>query len=285
LKDASTDPRVIARWFRERPYLNLGVCTGARSFVAIDVDPDKGGADSLYALQRRFGRLPDTVEALTGGGGRHLCFAPPAGRQIRNKQCWAEFPGLDIRGDGGYIVVAPSLHRSGRPYEWEAFSHPDDVPLAPLPDAYLELLTQGLPTIRARRYQPAAHEALRPVGPVLQGCPWLAHTAVDAARLPEGEWYAMLTVLARIEDGRRFAHLWSKPHPKYDPRETEKKFEHARTDTGPATCAAIQSQWGGAKHCAKCIHRGRIVSPVSLGRLADLEMLAPPARKRDLVGA
>jgi putative DNA primase/helicase len=125
-----------ARW----PYANVGIATGRDSgLVVVDVDPRNGGEDSLLALERKSGELPQTVEALTGGGGRHILFAHP-GRHIKNGQL---AQGVDIKADGGYIVVPPSIHASGRPYAWETCSHPDDVALAPLPEWIVRLNEDG----------------------------------------------------------------------------------------------------------------------------------------------
>lgn len=121
----------IADWFRRWPDANLGVVTGEISnLVVLDVDPKHGGDDSLIALERRFGTLPPTVEAVTGGGGRHLYFTHPGGL-VRNRAGLAQ--GIDLRGDGGYIVAPPSIHPSGRPYAWAAGHSPDQIALAPLP--------------------------------------------------------------------------------------------------------------------------------------------------------
>lgn len=139
LRDATTDPDRIRTWWATWPDANLGIPTGARTFVVLDVDPEKGGDGTLAALGAQHGPLPETVEACTGGGGRHLCFQHPGSRLPNSASTLG--PGLDTRGDGGYIVAAPSRHRSGRWYEWELSSHPDNVPLAPLPAWLLGRLT------------------------------------------------------------------------------------------------------------------------------------------------
>jgi hypothetical protein len=77
LLDASDDPETIRRWWAQWPDANVGLRTGLRCW-ALDVDPDKGGEQSLATLIARHGAIPETVEALTGGGGRHLLFALPA---------------------------------------------------------------------------------------------------------------------------------------------------------------------------------------------------------------
>ena len=116
----------------------MGVATGAASgFFVLDVDGEIG-VESLRELEARHGRLPDTVEQITGSGGRHILFGYPPGVSIGNKV--ALLPGLDVRGDGGYIVVAPSVHASGRKYAWEASSRPDQVKLADPPTWLLELI-------------------------------------------------------------------------------------------------------------------------------------------------
>jgi hypothetical protein len=67
---------------------------------------------------------------LTGGGGRHLYFAHPGGLS-RNRAGFAQ--GIDLRGDGGYIVAPPSIHPTGRPYTWAPGRAPDEITLAALP--------------------------------------------------------------------------------------------------------------------------------------------------------
>jgi hypothetical protein len=121
----------VAGWFRRWPDTNLSVVTGAISgLVVLDVDPRHGGGASLKALEQRHGRLPETVEAVTGGGGRHVYFAHP-GHEVRNRA--GILPGLDLRGDGGTIVLPPSIHPSGNPSRWRPGHAPGEVALAALP--------------------------------------------------------------------------------------------------------------------------------------------------------
>jgi hypothetical protein len=85
--------------------------TGAASdLTVLDIDPEHGGADSLAALEQRYGALPATIEAVTGGGGRHLYFAHPGG--IVHNMVAIE-SGIDLRGDGGFVVAPPSTHPNG----------------------------------------------------------------------------------------------------------------------------------------------------------------------------
>jgi len=83
--------------------------------------------------------IPETVEAITGGGGRHILFHHPGGRV----RCSKPGPGVDVKADGGYIVAPPSLHPSGRRYEFS--SRPGDVPVAECPAWLLERLREDRP--------------------------------------------------------------------------------------------------------------------------------------------
>jgi len=126
----------VRGWFTRWPDANLSVVTGEVSgLVVLDVDPRHGGEESLAALEARHGKLPQTVESVTGGGGRHLYFAHP-GHEVRNRA--GIMPGIDLRADGGTIVLPPSVHASGKQYRWKRGHSPGDRPLAPLP-IWLEL--------------------------------------------------------------------------------------------------------------------------------------------------
>ena len=121
--DATTDPRAIGRWWKQWPSANIGVPTGKKSgLVVLDVDPDAGGSESLAKLERADSPLPETARARTGRGGIHVFFRYPRGTEIRNSAGLLG-PGLDVRGEGGYIVVPPSRTRG--PYKWV-----DSSPLA-----------------------------------------------------------------------------------------------------------------------------------------------------------
>jgi hypothetical protein len=136
-RDATTDLHTIIRWWTEEPDANVGICVGQASGLAVlDVDPRNGGDESLFALQQVHGKFPETVEAITGGGGCHIFFKHPGG-QLKNRII---APGLDLKVEGGYVVAAPSGHPSGESYVWEVSSHPDDTALAPFPACLMQFL-------------------------------------------------------------------------------------------------------------------------------------------------
>ncbi|MDE3039859.1 MAG: bifunctional DNA primase/polymerase [Nitrospirota bacterium] len=138
---ATTDPDTIRTWWTQRPTANVGIATGEQSgLLVLDVDPANGGEDTLSALEAQYGALPQTVEVITGTGGRHYYFQHSGGA-IRNS-AGKLGPGLDVRSEGGQVVAPPSLHPdTGRAYEWEAAHHPDDMALASVPEWLLDKLT------------------------------------------------------------------------------------------------------------------------------------------------
>ena len=127
LRDASRDPADIRIWWNRWPLANIGVCTGSTSgFWVLDIDPRNGGDDSLEDLILEHGELPETLMAHTGGGGRHFFFKIPEG----GIRCGKLAEGIDIKGDGGYIVAPPSNHASGGIYSW----HFPDAEILDAPD-------------------------------------------------------------------------------------------------------------------------------------------------------
>jgi hypothetical protein len=149
LLNASRDPKIVAAWWKKWPGANLGMLTGAPSgMVVLDVDPRHGGNDSLDDLMAKYGKI-DTAEVITGGDGRHLFFRHPGG--IVRNSAGGIAPGLDIRGDGGYVVGVGSTHITGKTYDWELSSTPELSGIAAMPDWLLELTKQK-----------AAADAIRP---------------------------------------------------------------------------------------------------------------------------
>jgi hypothetical protein len=154
LHASSNDAKVIDAWWRKWPHANVGVRTGAISgIVVLDVDPRAGGDDSLDALITKHGALPETIEVLTGGGGRHIYLKHPGG-SVRNS-AGKLGPGLDIRGDGGYVVGPGSSHESGGEYGFEASSLPSTTPVAEVPGWMLAMMMANI----RREYQAQTAES------------------------------------------------------------------------------------------------------------------------------
>lgn len=121
-KGASLDPGEVSAWWSRWPDGNVGIATGAAGLLVVDVDPRNGGRDTLTRL-RDLHRFPPTWACRTGGGGLHIYYVgrgPSRGNGLG--------PGVDIKGTTGHIVAPPSLHASGRCYQWAM--RPGDGPAA-----------------------------------------------------------------------------------------------------------------------------------------------------------
>jgi len=139
LNDATTDPEQIRKWWGRWPDANIAAKTGPESGVfVVDIDGPEG-EKSLDTLTKEHGPLPETWQARTGRGQHAYLKYPVSGTAIRNSSGRLG-KGIDVRGDGGYIIVPPSLHPSGRRYEWNAGQSPDDIPIADAPPWLLNLV-------------------------------------------------------------------------------------------------------------------------------------------------
>ena len=122
LNDATKDQQVIKGWWEQWPDSNIGVRTGQVSgIMAVDLDvkdENVNGITNWYELLDDHGSA-STMTAFTGSGGQHWIYKLPANVEVRNDAGTKLARGIDVRGDGGYIVVAPSLHISGETYQWE----------------------------------------------------------------------------------------------------------------------------------------------------------------------
>jgi len=119
----------IRTWWGKNPTAGVAILTGRISgIVVVDADTEEGAA----TVERYM--LHSTLEAETGGGGRHYYFKHP-GREVPSLVRF--MPGVDIRGDGGYVVVPPSPHASGRRYRWR---HAATTSIAEMPVDLLRLV-------------------------------------------------------------------------------------------------------------------------------------------------
>ncbi len=179
--DASTDPAVVAAMWVSYPGANVGVRCGAVSGLAVlDIDPAHGGVDTLTRIESERGVLPGTVTAITGGDGLHLLFRHRDG--IGNG-CNRWGPGLDLRGEGSYIVAAPSVHPgTGNRYRWSG----DGTWAHPLP-AWPE---EQLPTTRAALPAPVVIPARTPRRGPLAGLLTVVIEAAEGERNNKLNWAA-----------------------------------------------------------------------------------------------
>lgn len=147
---STTDPDIIRKWWGhdwrirlEDGYSvlytpNIGIDCGKSDLLVFDADAYK----DVYPEEDLLSQADkETVTALTGGGGEHLVYARqglPYGNSTKGLPA-----GIDIRGAGGYIVAAPSLHKSGNRYRWEIGYGPHESAPAPIPQALRSILSRA----------------------------------------------------------------------------------------------------------------------------------------------
>lgn len=135
-KDATTDNTVISSWWDKYPNANIAVATGSRSggLVVIDLDvkhPPINGISNCDEWQMRNGFFPRTLICETGSGGRHLYFKTTANFKSKN----GILPGIDIKSEGGYVVVPPSSNDKGQ------YRYINNLPIADANEKVLIFLT------------------------------------------------------------------------------------------------------------------------------------------------
>jgi hypothetical protein len=168
--------------------------------VDLDNKPTVNGIENLARLAALHGELPDGPVVVTPSGGRHLYFRAPAGGGPTT--AGVAGPGIDTRGHGGMVVLAPSLHKTGRRYRWDrrlSLYLPDRMPA--VPPWFLELLrprtatakvTTGIDTARA--WAVPEDEASATLIELLDSAyvRWMVENAEDVSR---EVWRALVTNL------------------------------------------------------------------------------------------
>lgn len=200
---ASTDPDTIRGWWARAPQAGVGLVMGRQPdgtiLVAVDIDahnPHQPGADTIRDLEETYGPLPDTWTAVTGGGGAHQVYRVP--RQVGNDAGRLLGPGVDIRGDGGQIVVEPTLHPdTGRAYCWEDGAAPWDIDVAEAPGWLIALLEADQRTPPAEPPSTPYDGAERPGDRWAAATPWAELLSADGA--------------AHLATTRAGIQLWARP--------------------------------------------------------------------------
>ena len=141
--DATKDPNTIRTWWRWWPDANVAIVCGHVSgyLFALDVDVKDGkhGDREILKWQAEHGDFPNTVRQITGSGGIHYFFRSEDIAEYKNTV--DALPGVDVRGEYAYVVVAPSVYSDGRTYSWDrGISVLDVDEIAEANDSAMELL-------------------------------------------------------------------------------------------------------------------------------------------------
>lgn len=279
LHGASAFAAHIDRWWTQQPDANIAIRTGhASGLLVIDIDDKPHEGRDGPATWRRLltvhadGETPETVEALTGSGGRHLYFQMPPGVSIPSSKD-AIGPGLDIRAENGYVIAPPSTHVSGRAYTWDAFSHLEDVALAPVPDWLLVLLHTRVPKEGATTGRVAATLDPFEIEEIRSALLALSSDHRDA-------WVQVGLALHQTgDDDAGFAlwDAWSQTSAKYDAKDARRVWGsfHGRPDgltTATIYARAMQAGWQKPSLEQLAAAAGRPLP------ILDLRPPAPPVR-------
>ena len=127
---AISDEVQIREWAKKWPTCNFAVATGKRSGILvldIDVKNDQLGAESLAKLEKQCGKV-ETFTVRTPSDGRHLYFKYPANNsKIKNCEL-KEYPGIEIKADGGGVTLPGSFYADGREYTLLDNREPTECP-------------------------------------------------------------------------------------------------------------------------------------------------------------
>ena len=138
LNDASDKVHQVTAWWTQNPQFNVGLNCGASDLLALDFDASKSNFAGGDLLARLLSDYP-TVTSETGGGGYHLLYRQPDGVQLGNGR--GRLPsGVDVRGYGGYVVLPPSIHPNGTPYQLATGKRVGEIEISPLPAFVLEAI-------------------------------------------------------------------------------------------------------------------------------------------------
>ena len=163
-KDASTSTAAVYDWWSGDETYNIGLAISA-DIVVVDVDPRNGGLEAVAKLQADHGWLPQTKCAVSGrgDGGLHYYYRVAADVELVGNLNRAGYSGIDLKKQGGYVVLPPSVHpETGRSYRWVDA----DCDVAGMP-AWLAELAARPPVVTA------------PVRPVATG------TIMDRLNMPD----------------------------------------------------------------------------------------------------
>jgi hypothetical protein len=264
-------------WFGSGGY-GIGLVQGAVSnTLVLDFDGELG-QQTKRALEAQHGPFPPSPVALTPGGGEHVILRHP-GRPVPTRK--AVLPGMDVRGDGGFIVAHPSVHANGRRYEWDCDFHPDETAISDAPQWVVDLVCGSV----------VGNAADTPVIHTLRaGALGMPEAVVSDGR----EQYMRDTILAVLRDMRDwlqrlptadelFEHVW----PQYSARvdltrpgrgadEVKRKCEYTLKRVSAGLVAGVSAEPGAAKVEAAAPKPERALRKIRLLTIAELESMPDP---------
>ncbi len=285
-KDATTDVDTITAWWTRWPTANIALACGPGSGVyVVDVDLDIEKEVDGWGSLESFPAMPATVRQNSPRGGAHFLFRsdnPP-----RNKNCFR--PGIDIRADGYYIMLAPSVHPNGKVYEWAPGAGPDDITLAEFPDFMRpEPAKVALPWEKTAKPVTPKAPASPDATPIIERARLYLQECESAVQGQAGHekllWAARALVVGfELDEGTAVSLLWSDFNPRCIPpwdrgspadiKDFERKAAEARRTPGAKPRGWLLDELG---------LRGHDEALTAYGRTLAAGLLAGEARGEDL---
>ena len=236
-KDACCDEDLIREWWRQWPDALVGLACGASNLVVVDCDRH-GGPDGVAEFERlaKANGMPNGhVVVTTQSGGAHLIFKQPSGEPLGNSEGALTGKGINVRGDGGYII-APGTTWRDRAWR-EAVYSIDLVEAAsgdtlPEPPEWLVTLIRGKPETLSERAKPKD----RANGATHAGDEFsYIRAALDHIDADDRDTW--LKVGGALHDsGESWARMlwddWSRRSPKFDARDQDATWASYRRSTG-----------------------------------------------------
>lgn len=208
----------VELWWSETPDANIGIACGPANkgylfVVDQDVLKDRDGKpilnpDGSFKEKGNINNLPATLSQTTGSGGKQLFYWAPTGMTVKNSKPRYL---VDIRGDGGQVVVAPSVHPNGNKYEWDMDFNSDDI--------------AEFPAAELGKFLNNSNEAKVPVRKVLSGLPvgkGLRHMGIAQVA---GFYLRDAKSLEEIEMARIATYAWDMEMNKSPEPEAERRRE------------------------------------------------------------
>ena len=231
VKDASNDPETIKKWWSRWPDSNIALACGPVSGVhVVDVDLDLEKNVDGWETLKGLPELPITVKQNTPRGGTHLFYktdTPPLNQNSFK-------PGIDIRSEGFYVMLAPSIHPNGKAYEWDSSCGPDQVELAEFPDFMRPQKAVHTPPWAKSTSKKAARPAPSPQAPsVLERARLYLRECEPATQGQAGHskllWAARAMVVGfELSESDAASLLWDEFNPRCNPPWDHSKASDAK---------------------------------------------------------
>jgi len=250
-KDASTNYNQVKVWLEQFQLANWGVRCGDTSqggagLVVVDIDLKSGGPATWEQLRKEHSEPLETVTVRTGGGGSHLYFKYPTGHVIKSGT-GVLGPGIDVRADGGYVILPPS--KTKQPYIFELA--PEDTPIVDLPTWLLAKLNSNTKQAEIIK-TPVRGDVLEPTPPDLGFAIGLLNALKPERVNDYDQWLAVgMSLYSLGPDGLAAWDSWSQKSEKYERGKCAQKwatFTPALTDANKITFASLVA-WAEEDKC------------------------------------